>query len=487
MIVDYNRRRLRFAIDSEGVIDARVTSEMLPDSVRPWVQAVYNDDAIVLSNYRWTPPKPPSKPATLEGAADNATGGAASEDGASPSRNEEPWWDNANKARLRAFERPGEHGGFGKAYASEQRQRGASASPHRVRTVGQCATTLPGTEGITTHAEAASLHQSTPTPRGGSGAEAADEAEEEEATPWQEVQASLHGYTRSREQLDRADSASRPRAERSHVRRASSPQPSMRTPPMRPAPHVRQLSPHRPARDPTLHTSQAWMNQASYSPPHAHQQHFESRERILSAMGTARSVSSGARTDTRGSGGGGGGSQAVRTALREARRESAVQSSVAAAEAQVVATLAGSAAGSTAWSRQQAHAAHAGQMHEPWSMERWLACGDGGVHAMGKEARLPSGTVSSRVTAAVAAALVSPLHATPNEPAPYPQQFLRALASQPDRRHAVMQLLRDGHVLERIAAEVCAAAEAFAEDEGDAARFRSGSERAGRDNWGPEA
>ena len=50
-----------------------------------------------------------------------------------------------------------------------------------------------------------------------------------------------------------------------------------------------------------------------------------------------------------------------------------------------------------------------------------------------------------------------------------------------------MQLLRDGHVLERIAAEVCAAAEAFAEDEGDAARFRSGSERAGRDNWGPEA
>ena len=80
--VDYDSRRLTFTIDGEGTVDARVTPDSLPDSLRAWVQCVYQGDAIVLSGYRFTPPPKSSKAISTTIQEARATHGCTWLDGA---------------------------------------------------------------------------------------------------------------------------------------------------------------------------------------------------------------------------------------------------------------------------------------------------------------------------------------------------------------------------------------------------------------------
>jgi hypothetical protein len=100
-----------------------------------------------------------------------------------------------------------------------------------------------------------------------------------------------------------------------------------------------------------------------------------------------------------------------------------------------------------------------------WNAERWLTTGDGTADASGEAADgVAAGAAGVRINALVAAALTRPLQGLAR-PAPTPYAYVRALAGQRDRQLAVEQLLREGDVLERIAAEVCAAADELIEDE----------------------
>lgn len=453
VIVDYTRRRLRFAVDGEGQIDARVTGEMLPDAVRPWVQAIYQDDAVVLSSYKWTPKMTPPKPISPE-AYEAYVGGAV---------DTEPWWDNANDARVRSVTQLGYHGGYGRAARYDmRRQRASSVSPTRMRSSGQCSTTIQGTEGPSSYASSnAALHRlpppEVPTPH----------------TPTHEQLETPYGMSRARadRQVPRHPGTSSSRASPSPVRHMS---------PERPTPHVRT----RDTACTTSYTDSSGVPRVSAAPP-------RDGYGMVSFAGQFNAVATSPATPTPRTvveyAGGLRGKDAINDALDEARRVGAAQLNAAAAEAQAVATLSGSGAEGTARARQQAVAVTTGDMHMPWNVERWLACGDGGVAAM-DDAQPWGAAAGPRITAAVAAALNGPLQAVQNQPAPMAQHFVRALAAQPDRQHAVEKMLRDGGVIERIAAEVCAAAGAYAEEHAsDGPFFRSGSEQPGNDNWRPEA
>ena len=98
-----------------------------------------------------------------------------------------------------------------------------------------------------------------------------------------------------------------------------------------------------------------------------------------------------------------------------------------------------------------------------WSASRWLADGDGRSGRSPRRAAAPAAPVAESVAEAIASALVAPLR-TARPPGNLAVDYVRALASQPDRRLAVERLLRDGEVIEAIAQAVCEAADRLGED-----------------------